>query len=469
MSMTNVLNKELRVLPLAFLLVEAGFIILFLITQSPLIAIAGLIGLIGLPFIVSSPGNQFALLLLYISVLTAPNWGQRYHALKYHVDWKLIALGMLFIALMIFIRNLYENNWSIKLHFLDKIIALFCLYAVVNGLWGYAQYGTLTRIIVELYYILLYGAYFITRILLTNDPAWRRKILLAIVSGTVIASLIYIYLTLTNLDITSILINRLTTQQPHLAQVVLPLLFAVILFGTQKQTKLLSLAAIIPIFLMVIFSQQRGLWIGVTFAIFVLLFLYFFRTGFVLSKFIKFIIGVVLTLAIILLFLIIAQKYFNLQFLITVFARVETLGDIGGDTSWQVRFTEVRAALKNWEQNMVFGSGLGATYTQLYAERGNTALDNSYAFVLWKLGLAGLAMFISIYITFAVQGLRVYWKTDSYHEKMLIASCLAGIGGMLLIGITNMSIIGYRFNIIWAILIALVHDIYIRHFGSSNV
>lgn len=467
--MVNTLDKEFRALPFIFLAVETGLIFFFLMTQSPLAAIAGLAGLLCLPFIISSPGNQFLLLILYITILTSPDWGKRYHVLKIYVDWKIVALGMAAIAFLILIRSLFENNWKIKLSFLDKIIAIFFVYAAVNGLWGYAQYGTANRIIIELYYMLLYGAYFVTRMLLHKDPRWREKILLAVLAGTIVASLIYIYLTLSNLDITSIVINRLTTQQPHLAQVALPLLIGALLFGIRKQNKLLSIAAIMPIFLMVIFSQQRGLWVGITVTIFLMLFFYFFRDAFVLSRFIKYILGVVATVVVVFLFLIIAQKYFNLQFLLTVFARVETLSDIGSDTSWQVRFNEVRAALENWKQNMFFGSGLGATYTRLYAERGNNALDNSYAFVLWKLGIAGALLFVSIYITFFIQGLRVFWKTGSYYEKMLVASSLSGMAGMLLIGITNMSIIGYRFNIIWAIFIALVQDIYLRHFGRGDV
>jgi len=462
-------SYETKALTFVFLFLQFSFLLLLFFLPNPLWSILALITLFIVPFVITSPSNILFLTLLYIIIFPNENWGTRYDFFITYVNWKLVVLLLIGTVIVLYIRSLFEKRWKFQWAFLDKVILVFMVYAFINTFWGIYQNGQVKGAILEFYHIALYGIYFLARLMMNKDENWITKFFIVFILATTIAAVQYIFLAFSYLDISSIFINRVTTQQPHLAQIAIPFLTGSIFFIKQKIYKLLSLLLLIPIFLMIIFSQQRALYVAIVLTLLISLFFIYTRQGFKLSKLLNFFLGFLLLLLLLIILLIVAQKYFNLQFILTVAERVETLQDVGSDESWRIRFGEISIALTKWKEHVFIGSGLGSTYPNIFVGRKNTGVDNSYAFILWKLGIWGLLSFLTIFITFFIQGVKIFWASTQDFEKLVISAIVAGMSGLMLIAVTNMSIIQYRFNMIWAISIAIIQHYYIRKIRLKNV
>lgn len=463
-------SYETKVLTFIFLFLQASFLLLLFFLPNPLWPLLALISLLIVPFVLTSPSNILFLVILYIVVFPNENWGTRYDDFFItYVNWKLVVMMLIGTAFVLSIRSLFEKRWKFQWSFLDKMMLIFLAYTFVNMFWGIYQNGQVKGAMLEFYHIALYGVYFLARFMMNKDEKWIAKFFIIYILATTIAAIQYVFLAFSYLDISSIFINRVTTQQPHLAQIAIPFLAGTIFFIKEKTYKILSFFLLIPIFLMVIFSQQRALYVAIFLTLLILLFFIYTRNGFKPSKLINFSLGVFVLLLLLIVFFILAQKYFDLQFILTVAKRVETLQDVGSDESWRIRFGEVSIALTKWKEHIFFGSGLGSTYPNTFLGRNNTGVDNSYAFVLWKLGIWGFSFFLIIYIVFLIQGIKTFWAATRGFEKLVISSIVAGMSGLMLIAVTNMSIIQYRFNMIWAISIAIIQHYYIRKVRLKDV
>ncbi len=444
-----------KTVTLFFVVTEIALLILLFLLPNPIIFIPIIFFILILPFIISNPTNILLVLIIYILILPNQDWGSTYEFFKVYVDMKIVSLLILFIFIIIYIQYLKEKKWKIDFCFLDIIIFLFLVYIVLNALWGLSQSNTISNVLVDLLFIVLYCMYFIARFLIKNTN-WIKKFIFVFLIATTLSSIQYIFFSLHNFDFSNIFITRVTTQQPHLAQISIPLLFSFGVFYKKIKYRILTALLIIPNFLMVLLSQQRALYIAIIFSILLVLIFYYFRKGFGIKKLVKFVLGAVGIIIFLFFILLLMDKYFNLHFFLTVFQRMDTLQNISADTSWKIRFSEIEIALQKWKENPLIGKGLGATYPNIHKYRGHFGLDNSYAYVLWKTGIFGLLLFLLIYINFFWSGIKVYWKMNSDFDKFLIAGLVSGMAGMLLIAITNRCIILYRFNIIWAIIIAII-------------
>jgi hypothetical protein len=461
-------GQEYRKIALFWGVIQFFLLFLLMHLSNPLWSFIALILIVIIPVAIYSPGNLLIILLLYISIFPNESWGSKHEAFVHYVNWYLVLAMLIGIALVFYIRSLFEQRWRISFHFLDKVIIIFLTYVFLNAAWGFYQNGKLGTVLYEFFFISLYTVYFFARLLFTNKK-WIKFFLGVLIVSSTSAAIQLIYMTYAILDVKSILLARVVTQQPHLAQISLPLLFGMILFGEKISHKILGGLVLLPNFLMVVFSQQRALYVGIVFSLVVMVFFYYFRAGFSFPRLLKFFLGAIGVLILILIFLVITQKYFNLNFFLTVADRLATLSDVNVDESWRVRFTEVSLALEKWRNHIFIGSGLGATYPNILSYRGNTGVDNSYAFVLWKLGIWGIIFFVMIYVTFLIQGLKSFWVSKTRFEMTVTAGCLAGISGMMIVAITNSSLILYRFNMWWAILIAVVQYYYLRNVKGKNV
>jgi hypothetical protein len=108
------------------------------------------------------------------------------------------------------------------------------------------------------------------------------------------------------------------------------------------------------------------------------------------------------------------------------------------------------------------GTGLGSTIHRVATHMSYDILDNSFAFLLWKAGLLGLLSYITIIVLFYQRGLVVFRRLDDVETQRIVASSLSGFSGLMLIALTNSSLMQYRFVLIWAILFASVEFLYGR-------
>lgn len=452
---------------LLLFLFQAALVWLALTSSQPLIPLVLLLLVFLFPVIIYSPQYIFLVLLVYISILPNMSWGAEYDLFQFYVSRSVVYFLLILSFAIFIIRNGFEKKWTMQLTVLDVFIGVFLVYATVNLLWGLylntSQYETLT----DYFPISLYVTYFLVRFLFVSEK-WIKRFLIVFVFASTFAALEYIVLALTNLDLTSIFINRVTTQQPHLAQISVPLLVGVLLYLDNTRLKIGAILFLGINLLMVIFSQQRGLWVGIVFSLFALLLLYHLKDGFSFGRIARFLFGFLLVITLLVAILILLERYLNLTFILTAYQRVVSMLELAQDRSLQIRMAEIGRVLGEWKEHMLVGEGLGATYERIYVFRGNSGVDNSYIFVLWKLGIIGLLLFMGIYITYIGQNFRLYWKLKTTREQFVLASLGVGMAGMLVIALTNQSIILYRFNLIWAAILGISQNMSQRYLSIPD-
>jgi len=466
-NITLPVKNESRYITILFYFLQISFLFLFIYTEQPILVFGGLIFLIIAPFIIYSPFNILLFLIAYISILPSRGWGMRYSFFHYYVDWKILILILLAAFLILFIRNLYEKTWHIDIASLDQILIIFFIYSMLSLFWGlYKNTGT-SLPIQDFYFIFLYSAYFLSRLLFQKEKLMRIFFIIFIIIS-VITSFEYILLTFSEMTFSNLFVTRVPTRQPHLAQISIPILVAVFFFTKNRIYKLGALILFIPNFLMVVLSQQRALWLGIILSIIIVTFLYYLRHGFNIYQIFKFFLIMIVSILFLILTLIILDKYLHLNLIFTGLSRVSTFFTLSQDFSVNVRISEIKIALKQWEKNIFFGAGLGAKYSRILVSRGEGTLDNSYVFVLWKLGIVGLFLFLLFYLKNFYHNLKTFWQSKLEFEQIIITSIFAGISGIMLIAFTNMSIIRYRYNIIWAVLIGISENLYLKYFKEEN-
>ena len=280
----------------------------------------------------------------------------------------------------------------------------------------------------------------------------------------VAVSIEFTLLAFSEINPVSILVTRVVTQQPHLAQIGFPILASNILFYTNKWKKLFSVIGLLPVTCMIFFSQQRGLWVGIIFSLIVLGGFKFIKNKITLVQVFKYLMIILLIFASLVVILLLLDRFLFGSVLITVFSRMNTLTALSTDESLNIRLFEIIRALHQWDNNIfniLFGTGLGSHYGAVRIDRLNTvSLDNSFAYILWKMGIIGFILFMFIYIQFFIKGLFIYIHSKVLFHKQLIAAILSAIAGLCVIGLTNACLVRYRFIIFWALLLAIVELLY---------
>ncbi|RMG68362.1 MAG: hypothetical protein D6715_02465 [Calditrichaeota bacterium] len=445
-----------------FVALQATFLFLTFGLKNPLLAFV-LIGLLlAAPIVLFEPRWLLYVLVFYIAVLPSAGWGERYEVFHVFVDLRLVFLLLVAVFLSLWLRNLQEGKYQLPSSALNLFVAGFVVLAFLSLFYGLSRGNSPLVGNYDLYFIVLFTSFYLAKLLFPELPAVRRFALFLIAIST-IASLEYIYLTLSQVSITDFLVKRVTTQQPHLAQVAMPLAMAFLFTERnwwRKGGYLLILALNLA---MVVFSQQRALWVTIFLSFFMMTYFYNVRFGATLKNILNFLKISSIILIGIVLFVVILQEILHINIFVTVYARLMTLQSVTEDISYFERFTEIDLALKDWQHSPWFGMGLGATHIRAFQHRDVFGLDNSYAFVLWKMGLIGLCFFLAIYGTGLWRMYQNFRLSKAVQEKLLWAAFVTALVGLLIIAYTNLSIVRYRFNIIWLIMIGLADRFYHRY------
>jgi hypothetical protein len=422
---------------------------------------------VGLFLIISwiflSVRNTLAILLLYLSILPIESWGENYHFFKGYYFQEYILF--FFVALLGYWIIINRHISPIGRHPSTRynfIFGFFSILAVLSALHGAFTNANFNVIYSELLYLLLYLFYFIAIDSYTSRHI--KTLIYTIICISVIVSFEYILLAFEESEMSSIFISRVVTQQPHLAQIAFPICVGYLIFTGSLKTKLFMLFAAILNLGMIFFSQQRGLWVGIVFSLILLGGFRYLFDDFTVLRLIKYFFLVVFIFLIILgIFYVVDNLFFGSVFL-TILSRISTLSSLSTDASTNIRLLEIIRALKLWDNNVftiLFGTGLGSSYMSINIERTyHYSLDNSYAIILWKMGLLGLVVFLLIYIHFIIKGFKIFIKTNDAGKKIIVASILSGIGGLMVIALTNACLVRYRFIIIWAILLGVIEIFY---------
>lgn len=405
------------------------------------------------------------LLFVYISFLPSYHWGSRYPFFHGIYFSELIACGFLLVLIIWCLGEEMHGKRNLKISFssLDATVLAFLILVIIATLKGAFENGNLRIIKSEFFFLLCYGFYFLfTTRLSIRQLATLWKILLLICTGV---SIQFIMLTLSEGSLSSIIVNRVVTQQPHLAQLGIPLFASYILFENSLYKKIVATFLMLPIFPMVFLCQQRALWVSIVCTTFALAGFAFFKDSFSLSKLVRFIILVLVLLGLTIGIILVLDKYITGSVILTASSRIQSLAALGLDESTNIRLSEIFRALGKWKSNpltVLFGTGLGDNFESIDLSRTNTvSVDNSFIFILWKIGLFGLTAYLGVCFLFLKRGLYVFINASQEWQKRLAAALISGMSGLALIAFTNACLVNYRFIVFWALAIATIEVLYI--------
>lgn len=444
------------------------------ITLAPLLAIyfkfglihvlAGFVVVAGLALSIFSIRNTIILLLVYISFLPNSTWGERYPFFRGLYFKEFIACGIIGVILLWLLAEIALGKKPVRraTSAFDIAVAGFLIITILGALHGGFANGNFVIIFLESFFLCCYAFYFIYVKNLSDKQVtviWH-----AFMAISVGVAFQFILLALSTGSTASLLIKRVSTQQPHLGQIAIPLFLSHALFAKPRFPRMLSLCALVPLAVMIFFSQQRGLWVGVIFSIAAVLSFWFFRHRFSARRALQFVVVAFLTLAAAIALILIMDRLFTGSIILTLLSRFSWVENLSMDESTNIRLSEIMRALGYWSQGpltMLFGTGLGASYHSIDATRTSTfSVDNSYIPILWKLGYLGLFCYLAMMWAFVRRGLYVFRKSTNMRFKQVAAGLLSGMGGLAIIALTNACLVRYRFVVVWSLAMATIEILY---------
>lgn len=350
----------------------------------------------------------------------------------------------IFFTLSIFYFFSSPDSFSLSYGYLSFPVFLITAYSVFLFMIGYANNNILAIGINELYQHLYYFIA-IPIIYLIKD---RRNflILFQIIAITfLIISLEYIHLNL-NSDV------RITTYHNVFLSFLLGLFYSQLLFNKKPfYTKLFLITGIVLVWISSILINTRILWVCNILTMIIITYFYL-RNNPRMLKWFKYLLLLSLILILPLIVNYTKEKT-NLNPEKTE-ERLESLTDPLGDLSFLMRIEIGQAAIQKFLASPVWGEGFGNTLNfKIFTDTEVYFIDNSFLYFLWKGGLVGLLLFCLLYYRIIRTAYFVFNKSLNIHTKILSVSILGSIFSFILYGLLSASLIGYKLNFLYAIII----------------
>ncbi len=376
----------------------------------------------------------------------------------YHYVSPLFMICIFAIIFFFWYIDYLQRPYRILQNKMDYLIFAFLIWVIFSALFGLTKDYPSKFFTQEIIYVPLYISYFIFKDLF-KDFKIVGYIMFFFLGITFITSIQYILLFFSEADFSTIIFNRVVTQQTHIILIGFMLLLNITLFSKHKLHRILALGALLPHILAIFFSQQRALWIasfiGLVFIVFIN-----GKRSFSKRAWVYVWVGIFSILTSIIFFLIYIEEAFGGSLIFTFFSRIDFLFALNSDVSFTARTVEIWVALKQWELNPLLGTGLGS-FINRFAIMGNSPIvDNSYVNFLWKMGLVGFSIYISILCMFFIMGFHTLIKSESQDIKNFVSALLIAFGSLMIVALTNSCLYIYRFNIIWAMLFAIIQRYY---------
>lgn len=427
------------------------------IVPNHLHIIAAVLGILLFFFILYHPIRIAFLIIIYISLLPIEEWGQRYDLYQFYVNIPLLQILFIFLVLnsLLFFINKDPQAFSCKISPIGLNLILLFAFIILAILRGFINANDSVQIVNELFFLSLYLVYFVFLISMINknqlNTIWQLIFILTIVIG-----LQYLLILRGHPSFSILSLERISTRQAHLAPFAVPyILYSLFRPGTWH--KIFAIIFSVPVFFVILASQQRALWIAI-FGVIILMALLeniHPKRKINISIFIKF---AVVTIFILSALIGISLIVFNAK--IVLLQRIQTLFLLEQDISATQRLAEIKNALKLWQEAKFFGTGLGDIVVRIQRYGGTSTVDNSYIYYLWKVGFFGLTLFVSLWIMVLYHGVKALKMTSNWFERRLLITVVSGLSGVLVIAFTNSCMVNYRFNFVWGIAIYTIDKIF---------
>lgn len=429
-----------------FLTLLLQLLIFSLLIFLPLKAsLALIIGIGAIFFVLTNPNPMFATLVLSILVaVILPRPTGR--TLVFKIE-EVFPLLMLLFSLFTWIQS---GDSHISTGSIGRMLGGFFVVVFVSAIIGLLKEHGKIYIFDEMMTVLAWGMYFLV---IKNKISEKeiKYIFGVLILSVLIISFYYLY-EFWRLDGK----DRFRTDQQHLFNITIPLLFSVLLYDTQKIRKILAILLMIPMVIAVYITLTRALWLLVPLAIF-LQYVYFIRDSFKIQKVKSFLLPIIIIVVVGISGIMLLQGIFGVSNLFGW--RFATFQVLEYDISLLARAELAQYVFEKVSSAPLFGSGLGDFLRyQYFATLGRFNvywLDNTYLQVLWKTGIIGLVLFLGFLTLFLKRAWFVLKNATTAFDKIIGSGIFFSFFALMISSLQCGILIGYRFNFVWGILMGI--------------
>lgn len=437
-SFTHPINKK----GLFSILILQGIIFSLALLLPIKATIAIIIGVGGIIFIFLNKRPLIASLILslFVALILPYPTGRKF----------LFKLEELFPLITLFFLILDSFEGKLKkepIGGMGKCLLGFLTVVIISAFIGLTKGRAKILIFDELMMLSLWGIYFIV---LKIGPSEKemKEILLTIIITSLIISLYYIY------EFYSLGgAERFRTDQQHIFNFTIPLLFALFLYEKRKRWRILTFLLMIPMIIAVYVTLTRALWLLVPLALFSQ-YLYFIRTGAGEKRLYSYIFPILIIIIIGLFGLMLLNTFFGVERLLG--GRFASLKILEYDVSLLARMELGRYVIEKVEQSPFLGVGLADFVRYRYFPtlgRFNVyLLDNTYLQLLWKTGILGSILFLGMMVFLLLRAWFILRNGLTDFDKIIGSSIFFSFFTLMISGLQCSILVGYRFNLVWAIL-----------------
>ena len=391
--------------------------------------------------------------ILYTTILPASYYDITF--LPIYVSFNITHLLIIIALIYWFFDLFFHKNLTLRIDSLDTAMFVFIIIIAISAFIGYKNGNTRWVLVWEIILTSLYITYFLFVHGVNRVNAIRNfHLLLTFVA--IVCSLEFIYQALV---VNTALFNRVSTQQIHLAQISLPFLTGYFFYTKVKTRKLLCIILMIPIIFMVIISMTRALWVATFFSILLMIFFYNWKGKNLARKVFQLSFFIVIMSVIVILSVTSMSNIRGHEVGESMNTRVQSFEELEQDASLIIRAVEILQVLERTKTSPIWGMGLGDEVMRILRWGISNSVDNTFVWIYWKMGLIGLFTYSLVIVLFIKRCIFVLKRVNDERQKLYVTTALSSFVGLLLISLTNTCLILYRFNIIWAILIASVEII----------
>ncbi|MEO0091180.1 MAG: O-antigen ligase family protein [candidate division WOR-3 bacterium] len=410
------------------------------------ISLAVFASLISLVFILIYPDLQVSIIILSIFVaIVLPRPTGR--GLIFKVE-ELFPM----VALLLFVIATFQGETSNRS--IGKIgywLIAFLIVVIISGIIGIVKEREKILVFDEAMMFWAWGIYFII-IKSKISQTGIKHIFWAIIIGALIVSLYYIYEFKTGGGKL-----RFRTDQQHIFNFTIPLLFAFILYYPKKIIRTIAILLIVPMIIAVYITLTRALWILIPLAIFIQ-YIYFMKDALRKAHLLNYLLPILIIGMIGILGIMLLQGLFGVSGLLS--ERFATFKILEYDISLLARAELSRYVLERVHNSPIFGVGLADFLRYQYFPtlgRFNVYwLDNTYMQLFWKTGIVGTLLFFIVLYYFLRRAWFILINANSTFDKIISSSVFSSFVALAISGLQCGILVGYRFNFVWAALMGIV-------------
>jgi len=372
------------------------------------------------------------------------------------VDFLWIVGYLLFLVLCFFwIIYLLQHSTKFSFKILDRMWLLFMTSVLISAVLGILRGHDFVFFRLEIMPLSLYLTYFIFLHSPLKDNPKRFYDIILLCSVIIALEFVDSLFRFGG----RIFLVRVVSMHIHVTLFATAYICTTLIFSTNRRRKILIGAALPLILVSVAISQQRGMW-GATLIVLILAFLvYIYHRRDKISTILATIGGIALVLFLSYIFVNLLTRGTFHNTVVTRGSILLNLEQILADESYVIRANETVEALRTVKGDFLFGKGIGASVMTRWRFMEHATVDNSYAYLYWKMGIFGLIGFFGFYIYFFIRGLRLLKLPVATNDRILTITTLLNFVGLFIVALTNVCIVHYRFILIWAASIGLVEAI----------